>query len=33
VEEFPNVERIAKSVMPRPSVQLVYEEWLTAPTH
>jgi len=33
VEEFPNVERIAKSVMPRPSVQLVYEEWLTAPTY
>ena len=33
VEEFPNVERIAKSVVPRPSVQLVYKDWLTAPTY
>ena len=33
VDEFPNVKRIAKSVLLRPSVQLVYEEWLTATTN
>lgn len=27
-DEFPNVKRIADSVMSRPSVQLVYEEWI-----
>ncbi len=26
--EFPNVKRIADSVVSRPSVQLVYEEWI-----
>lgn len=26
--EFPNVKRIADAVMPRPSVQLVYGEWI-----
>ncbi len=26
--EFPNVKRIADTVMSRPSVQLVYEEWI-----
>lgn len=29
VDEFPNVERIANSVMARPSVQLVYEKWIS----
>jgi glutathione S-transferase len=33
VDEFPNVKRIAEAVMPRPSVQLVYKDWLTAPTY
>jgi len=33
VDEFPNVKRIAEAVMPRPSVQLVYKEWLAAPTY
>ena len=28
VDEFPNVKRIADAVMPRRSVQLVYEEWI-----
>jgi glutathione S-transferase len=28
VDDFPNVHRIAKAVMARPSVQLVYEEWI-----
>jgi glutathione S-transferase len=27
-DEFPNVKRIAKAVMRRPSVQLVYGEWI-----
>ncbi len=27
-DEFPNVKRIADAVMQRPSVQLVYEEWI-----
>jgi glutathione S-transferase len=27
-EEFPNVKRIAESVMSRPSIQLVYAEWI-----
>ncbi|MDH3695345.1 MAG: glutathione S-transferase family protein [Gammaproteobacteria bacterium] len=27
-EEFPNVKRIANAVMTRPSVQLVYENWI-----
>lgn len=28
-DEFPNVKRIADAVMKRPSVQLVYEQWIT----
>jgi glutathione S-transferase len=28
VDEFPNVQRIARKVMARPSVQLVYEKWI-----
>ena len=28
VSEFPNVERIAQSVLPRDSIQLVYEDWI-----
>ncbi len=28
VDEFPNVKRIADAVLPRRSVQLVYEEWI-----
>ena len=28
VDEFPNVKRIADAVLPRTSVQLVYEEWI-----
>ncbi len=32
VEAFPNVKRIAEAVATRPSVQLVYEDWLTAPS-
>ena len=27
-DEFPNVKRIADAVMQRPSVQMVYEEWI-----
>lgn len=27
-DEFPNVKRISEAVMRRPSVQLVYEEWI-----
>lgn len=30
VDEFTNVKRIADAVMQRPSVQLVYEEWIAA---
>ena len=30
VDEFPNVHRIANAVMGRPSVQLVYEQWIAA---
>ncbi len=30
VSEFANVERIAQKVMARPSVQLVYEDWIAA---
>lgn len=29
IDEFPNVERIANAVMARPSVQLVYEQWIS----
>ncbi len=29
VDEFPNVARVAKAVMARPSVQLVYEQWIS----
>ena len=29
-DEFPSVRRIAEAVMPRPSVRLVYAEWLEA---
>ena len=29
VDEFPNVQRIADAVMKRPSVQLVYEDWIS----
>ena len=28
IEEFPNVKRVADAVMSRPSIQLVYEEWI-----
>ncbi len=28
VDEFPNVKRIADAVLPRKSVQLVYEKWI-----
>ena len=28
VSEFPNVERIARSVLPRESIQLVYADWI-----
>ena len=28
VSEFPNVERIVQSVLPRDSIQLVYEDWI-----
>lgn len=28
VDEFPNVNRIAQAVLPRPSVQRVFEEWI-----
>ena len=28
VSEFPNVERIAQSVLPRDSIQLVYADWI-----
>ncbi len=31
-DEFPNVKRIAEAVMRRPSVQLVYAEWIAANT-
>jgi glutathione S-transferase len=27
-EEFPNIKRIAEAMMSRPSIQLVYEEWI-----
>ena len=30
MEEFPNVKRIADAVMQRPSVQLVYKNWITS---
>ena len=29
VDEFPNVKRIANAVMIRPSVQLVYDQWIS----
>ena len=32
VEEFPNVKRVAGAVATRPSVQLVYQDWLVAPS-
>lgn len=32
VDEFPNVKRIADAVMQRPSVQLVYEQWISERT-
>ena len=28
VSEFPNVDRIAQSVLPRDSIQLVYADWI-----
>tara|TARA_B100000676_G_scaffold131292_1_gene130344 strand:- start:728 stop:1366 length:639 start_codon:yes stop_codon:yes gene_type:complete len=28
VSEFPNVERLAQSVLPRDSIQLVYQDWI-----
>ena len=28
VDEFPNVKRVVNAVMARPSVQLVYEQWI-----
>ncbi len=33
VDEFPNVKRIANSVIKRPSVQKVYEPWITNPEY
>ena len=33
IQEFPNVKRIADVVMKRPSVQLVYEPWITNPSY
>lgn len=33
LDEFPNVKRIADAVLPRPSVQHVYAEWLKAPSY
>lgn len=30
-DEFPNVKRVAEAVMQRPSVQLVYEQWIANP--
>jgi glutathione S-transferase len=32
VDEFPNVKRIADAVLPRKSVQLVYEKWIAEQT-
>lgn len=32
-QEFPNVKRIADVVMQRPSVQLVYEKWISEQTN
>ena len=32
VDEFPNVKRIADAVLPRRSVQLVYEKWIAEQT-
>ncbi|MEM7208494.1 MAG: glutathione S-transferase family protein [Pseudomonadota bacterium] len=32
-EEFPNVKRIAEKVLQRPSVQLVYKEWIANPEY
>ena len=32
-DEFPNVMRIAEAVMSRPSVQLVYADWIAANTN
>ncbi len=32
VDEFPNVKRIANAVLPRKSVQLVYEKWIAEQT-
>ena len=29
IEEFPNVKRIAEATMSRPSIQLVYAEWIS----
>lgn len=29
IHEFPNVKRIAEAVLQRPSVQLVYEQWIS----
>lgn len=33
IEEFPNVQRISNAVRQRPSVQLVYEQWIADPEH
>ncbi len=33
IDEFPNVKRIADVVVQRPSVQLVYEPWITNPNY
>ncbi|WP_350334592.1 glutathione S-transferase family protein [Coralliovum pocilloporae] len=33
VSDFPNVKRIADAVMQRPSVQLVYEPWISNPEY
>jgi len=28
VDEFPNVKRVADAVLPRQSIQLVYQNWI-----
>ena len=33
LDEFPNIKRIANEVVQRPSVQLVYKEWIKNPNY
>ncbi|ASJ70161.1 glutathione binding-like protein [Granulosicoccus antarcticus] len=33
IDQFPNVKRIADKVMQRPSVQLVYQDWIANPNY